>query len=131
MKNWSVLPETQNEVLNKMSFINNIKEVQKRRKMQRRDILNHHLSYYTEQANEESKTLSRNFQPNKVKLHKNGGPSKDRKLIDEPTMVTTIDVEQMREYSQYLCRKRLIKVENEYYETIEKIVLPYISSTFK
>jgi len=129
VKNWSILPETQNEVLNKMNFINNLREIQKRQKIQRKDILNHHLSFYKAQANDENKKLLKeNFKTHDAK---NGSSLKDRRINNEPKIETPIDVEKMREYSHYLRTKRLIKVENEFNETIEKLVLPYISTTFK
>jgi hypothetical protein len=126
------LPETQNEVLNKMNFINTLREIQKRQKIQRKDILNHHLSFYKAQVNDENKILLKeNLKTKSANFNKNFNSPKDRKINNEPTIITPIDVEQMREYSHYLCRKRLIKVENEFNETIEKLVLPYISTTFK
>lgn len=148
---WGNTVETQEEMRKKVRFRDKFTRLSKRRSHQRIDVLKHHLDYAAEQrklndsrgnilrSDSARSTNSVDFKNDvekkkiveKIKYHPGGSPIKDRKIVDEKIPLTLEQLDQIREYSHYLCRKRLDKIDIEHNERIEKLVLPYISNNFK
>ena len=146
---WGNTIETQEEMRKKVKFSEKFNKIATRRSHQRIDVLKHHLNYAAEQRkmNDSSTNMKRSDSArsdNSVNLNNKqtektiekikyypANPIKDRKIVDEKIPLTLDQLDQIREYSHYLCRKRLDKIDIEHNERIEKLVLPYISNNFK
>ena len=147
---WANVVETQEEMQKKVRFTEKFMKISKRRSDQRISVLKHHLNYAAEQRkiNESMNSpkrsssvgstnqISQATKPikkpvEKLKYHPGGKPIIDRKIVDEKISLTLDQMDQIREYSHYLCRKRLDKIETEHNEKLEKLVLPYIANNFK
>jgi hypothetical protein len=139
---WGNTVETEEEMRKKVKFSEKFNKLANRRSNQRIDVLKHHLNYAAEQRkiNDSTMKSSDSMRPSfdeqtvnkigKIKYYK-ANPIKDRKIVDEKVPLTLDQLDQIREYSHYLCRKRLDKIDIEHNERIEKLVLPYISNNFK
>lgn len=150
LASWANVPETEDEMLKKLRFTKKFTKLSQRRSNQRIDVLRQHLSYAAEQQiiNE---TISRNKvkktkslvtfaaaslnepveKKEKIKYYPGGNPIRDRKQVNEKLPLTLEELDHIREYSHYLCRKRLDKIDIENNEKVEKLVLPYIANNFK
>jgi hypothetical protein len=142
---WANVVETHEEMQKKIRFTDKFIKLSKRRSNQRIDVLKHHLNYAAEQQkiNETKNKRSDSVRSNgktinynqvndlRLKYQAGGNPIKDRKIVNEKIALTLDQLDQIREYSHFLCRKRLDKIDIEHNEKLEKLVLPYIANNFK
>ena len=101
---------------------------------QRVDVLRHHLNFvqqqfqinnfeYRRQQLKNTNSTDRN-RLTKRKVLKNSNPAKIRNLTFEKVELNGQQIDDIREYSHCLCRKKLDKLDNEFNKTLNNNLIP-------
>lgn len=141
---WCAVPETNEEMKNKLNFIKKFIELSKNISQQRTNALRHHLNYAMRQHAINQLTGANEVPPprrashkesqspvDKVKFKAGGNPSKDRVIVHERYKLSLEQINQIRQYSHFLCHKNLDKIDTDFHEKSKNLILPYLNNAKK
>lgn len=128
-----------------MEFAEKYSNLSKKISKQRADALKHHFDYVMKQSalnteEEINELLNKNLKKyeetkddgdkkitlKKIKYKTGGGPSKSRVIANERYRLSYEEIEKIRKYSHFVCQKNVEKIELEFKEKSQKLMLPLI-----
>lgn len=133
---WCSKIETVSEMEKKVEFSIKFNSLEEKILKQKNDALNHHMNYVLKQSVSNRKVeindLNRNSSDlnfgkrNKIKYKTGGNPSKDRVIANEKCLLTYEQIEEIRNYSYLITQKNIEKIDSEFKEKSQKLLLPLI-----
>ena len=143
---WCGIVETQSKMEKKMEFVEKYLLLSAKMSKERKDVLKHHIHYVQRQhnmnlkeedllekkklkhykGNQENTTEKKRIE--RIKYKPGGGPSRDRKIVNEKYNLSLEQIQEIRKNSHYFCQKNVSKIEIEKKEKIRNLMLPLIKN---